>query len=159
MPVTETTTKRRLFGPLPRCVHRLGGWAAGRLGGGRYETPSVLVVYRDDQRFNLDAVIPRIEWHGDGDEQTPTLSNAPDGYDLVIAAQPFRARAPAPAKTKNVLLPMTRALRSGGRMVVIQSTGMDPAMEIVHKIWPDEAPFATPRHMLQVRLASAWLPD
>ena len=33
-------------------------------------------------------------------------------------------------------------------MVVVQSTGHDPGMEIIRKIWPDEDPFWTPRHVL-----------
>ena len=33
-------------------------------------------------------------------------------------------------------------------MIVIQSTGHDPGMEIIRKIWPDEDPFQTPRHLL-----------
>jgi hypothetical protein len=33
-------------------------------------------------------------------------------------------------------------------MLVIQSTGRDPGMEIVRAIWPDEDPFVTPRHAL-----------
>ena len=44
-----------------------------------YVQPSVLVLYRADQRFVLDAVIPR---RGACDLE----------YDLVIAAQPYRAR-------------------------------------------------------------------
>ena len=32
--------------------------------------------------------------------------------------------------------------------MVVQSTGRDPGMEIIRKIWPDEDPFQTPRHLL-----------
>ncbi len=45
-----------------------------------YERPVVLVLYRDDHRFLLDPVIPR-----------PGATRA--DYDLVIASQPYRARA------------------------------------------------------------------
>ena len=52
---------------------------SAKTGNPLYEQPSVLVLYRGDQRFVLDAVIPR--------------KGACDiAYDLVIAAQPYRAR-------------------------------------------------------------------
>jgi len=110
--------------------------------------PSVLVMYREDQRFALDAVLPRVNM-SDG---VPRVEQAPKGYDLIIASQPFRSRAPAEAKCKNVLLPMMKSLKPAGRLIVVQSTGHDPAMEIVNKAWPGEAPFATPRHVLVAEL-------
>ena len=33
-------------------------------------------------------------------------------------------------------------------MVVVQSTGKDPGMDIVRSVWPEENPFQTPRRML-----------
>jgi hypothetical protein len=33
-------------------------------------------------------------------------------------------------------------------MVVMQSTGKDPGMEIIRTLWPDEEPFQTPRNLL-----------
>ena len=33
-------------------------------------------------------------------------------------------------------------------MVVIQSTGNDPGMDIVCSVWPEENPFQIPRRML-----------
>ena len=39
-------------------------------------------------------------------------------------------------------------------MVVIQSTGRDPAMEIVRGVWPDADPFPTPRQELLRELHS-----
>ncbi len=60
------------------------------------------------------------------------------------------ARAPpAESKVKTVLAPIARALAPDGRLVVVQSTGHDPGMEIVRRIWPDgRAVRDTPRHML-----------
>ena len=69
-----------------------------------------------------------------------------DGYDLVICAQPYRSRQPAEVKARTVVAPLARSLACNGRMVVVQSTGYDPGMEIVRRIWPDEVPFPTPRH-------------
>ena len=68
-----------------------------------YVEPSVIVLYRSDHRFTLDAVIP-----GPG---SPI-----DGYDLVIAAQPFRARHRAGLKVRLVLEPLAASLAKGGRM-------------------------------------------
>lgn len=101
-----------------------------------YVTPSVILFYRADQAFVLDAVIPR---RG----STEDLA-----YDLVIVSQPYRARLAADLKVRNVLLPLVGALAPGGRMITIQSTGRDPGMEIIHQVWPDEDPFRTPRQVL-----------
>lgn len=100
-----------------------------------YERPVVLVLYRNDHRFMLDQVIPK-----------PGGSHA--DYDLVIASQPYRARASLEFKAKRVLAPLARALGPGGRMITIQSYGNDPGMEIIHKVWPDDNPFMHSRHDL-----------
>lgn len=120
--------------------------ASEKTGNPLYVRPSVLVLYREDQRFGLDAVIPH--------------KGQADGlYDLVIAAQPYRARLPAETKVKYVLEPLAKALAPGGRMVTIQSTGKDPGMEIIRRMWPSEDPFKTPRrvllNILQDRLRAA----
>lgn len=114
------------------------GWqtrTSTKTGNPLYVRPSVLVLYRDDQRFLLDRLIPQ-------------KGNLIDGYDLVIASQPYRARSPAAIKVRNVLGPLATCLKEGGRMLVVQSTGHDPGMEIIRKVWPDENPFQTPRHTL-----------
>ena len=100
-----------------------------------YVRASVLVLYREDHRFLLDQVIPR-------------PGRASDGYDLVVASQPYRARMPADFKVQKVLAPLARSLAPGGRLLCIQSHGRDPGLEIVRKVWPDEQPFQTDRHML-----------
>ena len=112
------------------------GWqtkASEKTGNPLYVNPAMIVLYREDQKFALDAVIPD---HGP----------MQDGYDLVICAQPYRSRQPAEVKARTVLAPLAKSLNSCGRMVVVQSTGYDPGMEIIRKIWPDERPFPTPRH-------------
>ncbi|MFA6264451.1 MAG: hypothetical protein WC670_01890 [Pseudolabrys sp.] len=100
-----------------------------------YERPVVLVLYRNDHRFLLDQVIPK-----------PGGSVA--DYDLVIASQPYRARASLEFKARRVLAPLARALGPGGRMIAIQSYGHDPGMEIIRKVWPDDDPFVHSRHDL-----------
>ena len=112
-----------------------------RTGNPLYVNPSVLVLYRKDHEWPLAPVIPQ---KGDSRHE----------YDLVVAAQPFRARSTAKVKVRNVLAPLSRSLAPGGCMVVIQSTGMDPGMEIIRGIWPDEEPFVTPRQELLRELSA-----
>ncbi len=104
-----------------------------------YERPVVLVIYRADHKFLLDQVIPK-----------PGGSTA--DYDLVIASQPYRARASLEFKAKRVLAPLARALGPGGRMIAIQSHGSDPGMEIIQKVWPNDNPFVHNRHDLLKQL-------
>jgi SAM-dependent methyltransferase len=100
-----------------------------------YEKPVVLVLYREDYRFLLEGVRPR-------------RGVARADYDLVIASQPYRARAPVAFKAKRVLAPLARALAPGGRLIGIHSHGQDPGLEIIQRIWPGENPFTTDRHQL-----------
>lgn len=104
----------------------------GKSGNPVYERPVVLVLVREDQKFLLDSVIPdRDALYAD--------------YDLVIASQPYRARTSAESKAQKVIVPLSRALRSGGRLIGIHSYGKDPGMEIVRAVWPDDDPFETDR--------------
>jgi hypothetical protein len=100
-----------------------------------YERPVILVIYRADHRFLLDPIIPK-----------PGGTRAE--YDLVLASQPYRARASLEFKAKRVLAPLARALGPGGRMIAIHSYGHDPGMEIIHKVWPEDHPFVHSRHDL-----------
>jgi hypothetical protein len=104
-----------------------------------YVRPSVLVIYREDHAFLLDAVIPRPE--------TPAID-----YDFILASQPWRARMSAEFKVGKVLLPLVRRLAAGGRLLVIQSRGEDPGLEIVRALWPGESPFQVDRHKLLAEL-------
>ena len=85
-----------------------------------YERPVVLILYRADHKFLLDQIVPR---------PGGTVAD----YDLVIASQPYRARASLEFKAKRVLAPLARALGPGGRMIAIHSYGHDPGMEIIQK--------------------------
>ncbi|WP_445220009.1 hypothetical protein ACKWRH_07755 [Bradyrhizobium sp. Pa8] len=97
-----------------------------------YERPVVLVLYLQSCRFLLDQVIPR---------QGAIMAN----YDLVIASQPYRARASAEFKARKVVAPLALALAPGGRLVGIHSCGDDPGLEIIQSVWPGEQPFANER--------------
>ncbi len=112
-----------------------------RTGNPIYVNPSVLVIFRKDHEWPLASVIPQ-------------KGASHHEYDVVIAAQPFRARQPAKVKVRNVLAPLARCLAPGGCMVVIQSTGKDPGMEIIRGVWPGEDPFLTPRQELLRELSS-----
>ncbi|MDH4125585.1 MAG: hypothetical protein OEW64_10160 [Gammaproteobacteria bacterium] len=118
------------------------GWqarASEKTGNPLYVKPSVLVMYRKDQRFLLDSVIPRMH-----------MCRA--DYDLVLASQPWRARMDAEFKVKYVLGPLTRALRPTGRLLAVHSIGNDPGLELVREIWPNEDPFQVNRHELLRKL-------
>jgi SAM-dependent methyltransferase len=106
-------------------------WRAGtspKTGNLVYEKPAVLVIYRADHRFLLDPVIPR-----------PGAVRA--DFDLLIASQPYRARAPLEFKAKRVIAPLARALAPGGRLLGIHSYGRDAGLEVVQQVWPGENPF------------------
>jgi hypothetical protein len=103
--------------------------------------PSVLVIYREDAEFMLNSVIPR--------------AGMPAGdYDFILASQPWRARMSAKFKAEKVLAPLARSLRTGGRLLTVQSYGQDPALEIVQRLWPGENPFRVGRHDLVEALKS-----
>lgn len=104
-----------------------------------YVTPAAMVIYRRDQKFALDNVIPR-----DGDYQAD--------FDLIVASQPWRSRTGADFKVSKILCPLSRSLRSHGVMLGIQSLGNDPGLEIIEAIWPDEEPFPVDRHELLHKL-------
>jgi len=113
-------------------------WRAGvsaRTGNPVYERPVVLVIYREDHRFLLDPIIPK---------PGGTIAN----YDLVIASQPYRARASLDFKAQRVIGPLARALGPGGRLIAIHSHGHDPGMEIIQRVWPGDNPFTHDRHQI-----------
>jgi hypothetical protein len=113
-------------------------WKAGvspKTGNPVYDRPVVLVLYREDHKFLLDPIIPR---------PGGTVAN----YDLVIASQPYRARASLDFKSRRVVAPLAKALGPGGRLIAIHSHGHDPGMEIVNKVWPRDNPFTHDRHQV-----------
>jgi SAM-dependent methyltransferase len=100
-----------------------------------YERPVVLTIYRDDHKLLLDSVRPK-------------QGAARADFDLVIASQPYRARASVEFKAAKVVAPLARALGPGGRLVGIHSCGRDPGLEIIQRVWPGENPFQMDRHQL-----------
>ena len=100
-----------------------------------YETPTVLVIYRQDCRFLLDSIRPK--------QGSPRAD-----FDLILASQPYRARASVEFKARRVIAPLARGLSPGGRLIGIHSSGNDPGLEIIQRVWPDENPFGTDRYQL-----------
>jgi SAM-dependent methyltransferase len=100
-----------------------------------YERPVVLVIYREDYQLLLEGIKP---------QQGAVRAD----FDLVLASQPYRARAPVEFKAKKVIAPLARALGPGGRLIGIHSHGDDPGMEIIKGVWPGEDPFSLNRHQL-----------
>lgn len=96
------------------------------------QTPAVLVIYRKDQQFVLDSIIPR-----------RGLARA--DFDFVLLSHPYRARAPISFKAGKVVAPLVRALRPNGRLLGIHGYGHDPGLELVRSVWPGENPFVTGR--------------
>lgn len=141
----EGTTGHEFQAQIAKLEHQLEtGWqttTSEKTGNQIYAKPSVIVLYRKDRAFALHDIIPR-----------NTGGPQPHGYDLVLCAQPWRSRTPAEPKVRTVLAPLARALNPRGRLVVVQSTGHDPGMEIIRRIWPGDEPFATPRALLMAEL-------
>jgi hypothetical protein len=113
-------------------------WRAGispATGNPVYTRPIILTLRREDHSFLLDPIMPR-----------PGRVMA--DYDLVIASQPYRARASVEFKASKVVAPLVRSLRSGGRLIGIHSHGDDPGMEIIDGVWPGDSPFTSDRHAI-----------
>src|SRR5262249_24020767 len=100
-----------------------------------YERPVALVLYREDQRFLLDSIIPR-------------AGKVEANFDLLIASQPYRAKSSVNFRAKRIVAPPARRLRAGGRLIGIQSHGEAPGLQMTAAIWPGENPFSVSRHEL-----------
>lgn len=100
-----------------------------------HEVPAVLILYRRDQRFALDALIPR-------------RGQAKADFDFVLLSQPYSARAELSFKAEKIVAPLVRSLRPSGQLMGVHSYGDDPGMELIQSVWPDEAPFIHKRQTL-----------
>ncbi len=99
-----------------------------RTGNPVYVHPTVVVIWRADHEFLLRQLIPR-------------PGDATFSYDLMVAAQAYRAATPVEQKVRTVVAPLARGLAPGGRLVGIHARGDDPGMEIITGVWPGERPF------------------
>jgi hypothetical protein len=98
-----------------------------------YEQPVVLVLYLEKYKFLLNQVLPK-------------RGAITTDYDLILASQPYRARASASFKAQKVIAPLVQGLAPGGRLVGVHSCGDDPGLEIIQGVWPGESPFSSTRH-------------
>ena len=101
-----------------------------KTGNPTYKNPSVLIIYRDDQEFVLNDIIP-------------TKIKSSNKFDLIIASQPYRSRISVEKKAKYVIKPMIKALAPKGKLIVVHAAGKDPANQIIKKIWPKENPYSS----------------
>ena len=106
-----------------------------RSGNPIYLQPTALLIYRADQRFLIEPLLPK-------------QGAARADFDLMLVSHAWRAQAPLAFKVSRVVAPLARALAPGGRLLGVQGYGDDPGMEIVRAIWPEEDPFAHDRHQL-----------
>ena len=93
-----------------------------------YKIPSVLIIYRQDQKINLDKILPE-------------KNHSKFDFDFIIASQPYRSRISLEKKIKYVISPMIDSLAPNGQLIVCHAFGNDSGMEIINKIWPNEIPF------------------
>jgi hypothetical protein len=97
-----------------------------------YSTPAVLVIFRRDQRFALDPILPK-----------RGLARA--DFDFILLSHPYRARAPLAFKSARIVTPLARGLRANGRLMGVQAFGHDAGMEVVQDVWPGESVFTDGR--------------
>src|SRR5207253_3153941 len=100
----------------------------------------------EDVRLSLRKMVDRFDYRSLLDEVIPKRGHARADYDMVIASQPYRARARLEFKAQKVIAPLVRALGEGGRLLGIHSYGHDPGLEIIQRVWPGENPFTQSRH-------------
>ena len=89
----------------------------------------VLVIYREDHRFLLDPMIPK---------PGCTFAN----YDLVLASQPYGARASRNSR-RSASAPLALGLAPGGRLLAIHSLGKDPGWKLFSGVGPTTTPSFT----------------
>ncbi len=138
MPLTGKTAysfQEQITGLEPFLAENWKARVSPKTGNPVYERPVVLVIYREDHKFLLDPIIPK-------------PGGMAANYDLIIASQPYRARASLEFKAKRVIAPLSRALGPGGRLIAIHSHGNDPGMDIIRKVWPNDNPFTIDRHQI-----------
>jgi hypothetical protein len=136
VPLTGTTSaeyEQQINDLEPFLAQNWKATVSKKSGNPAYEQPVVLVLYLEKYRFLMNQVLPK---------RGAIIAD----YDLILASQPYRARASASFKAQKVLAPLVQGLAPGGRLVGIHSCGDDPGLEIVQGVWPGEAPFANSRH-------------
>ena len=99
-----------------------------KYGNTTYENPSAIVIYRKDQEYSIDQIIPN---------RDKSLNE----YDLIIVSQAYRSRASTEKKVKLVIKPMIDLIAPGGKLAIFHSCGNDQGMRAINMMWPKEIPF------------------
>ena len=102
-----------------------------------YAVPSVVVLYRNDHKDQLKAIIPQPR-SGKDDAQIQ--------YDYCVLNHPYLHTHTMKYRTEYVLRPVADSLAPGGMVKIIQSYGSDPAHEIIKGVWPDLSHPLVSRH-------------
>lgn len=100
-----------------------------------YARPSVVTIFREDQRHALRHLIP--------EEGAAELE-----FDYCFLNHPFLHSHTMKFRVDYVLKPLIRHLAPGGQMKVVQSLGEDPAHDIVRRVWPDQPLDCVSRHAI-----------
>ena len=109
----------------------------GRHGQPVYAAPSIVTVFRDDQRDRLSQLIP------DPGREPPV-------FDHCLLNHAYLQSHTMHFRINHVLMPTAAALAPGGKMTVVQAHGQDPAHEIVRRVWPDQPiPFISRHDTIQ----------
>ena len=98
-----------------------------------YSCPSVVTIYRADQRDTLGHLIPQ--------QGGPDLE-----FDYCFLNHPYLHSHTMRFRVEYILAPVVRHLAPGGQMKVVQSIGDDPAHEIVRRVFPDHTMKNVSRH-------------
>jgi hypothetical protein len=91
-----------------------------------YARPSVVTVFREDQREKIEHLIPQ---PGRNELQ----------FDYCLLNHPYLQSHTMKSRIDHILTPVSAALAKGGMMTVVQAHGEDAAHEIIQRIWPDQA--------------------
>jgi hypothetical protein len=90
-----------------------------------YARPSVVTVFREDQREKVAHLIPQ---PGRNELQ----------FDYCLLNHPYLQSHTMIFRIDHVLTPVSATLATGGMMTVVQAHGEDPAHEIVQRTWPNQ---------------------
>ena len=90
-----------------------------------YAGPSLVTVFRKDQRERLETLFPK---PGSGGT----------GFDYCLLNHAYLQSHTMHFRIEHILKPAARSLAPGGQMTVVQAHGNDPAHEIVRRVWPDQ---------------------
>ena len=102
-----------------------------------YARPSIVAIYRQDQRRNLEQMIPK-------------PGGARPSYDFCLLNHAYLQSHTMHFRIEHILAPAAKALTPGGQMTVVQAHGRDPAHDIVRRVWPDQPlPFISRHDIIQ----------